>query len=71
MQLHEHGMYRNGRGDLIGPMTQHGADTFKDQHGNPYHANGRLWSHHPESTGNIVRYATTDKPRTGWNREQA
>lgn len=45
--------YRNGLGDTRGPLRQVG-DTFIDEYGGVYRANGHQHSHHIESAGNLV-----------------
>lgn len=45
--------YRNGHGDARGPLRQIG-DTFLDEYGCVYRANGHQHSHHIESAGNLV-----------------
>lgn len=46
--------YRNGRGDLLGPMREPWSGAFQDHAGCLYHSNGQQWDHVPSSTGNIV-----------------
>jgi hypothetical protein len=49
------GQYRNGRGDLLGPLVDAGHGLFADQYGGgPYRADGRQMCHTERSTGNIV-----------------
>lgn len=57
MKLERGKYYRTGHGDLVGPMRLID-DVWLDQHGGIYHEDGRQWSHHPDSAGNIV----TDEP---------
>lgn len=45
--------YRNGHGDLRGPMRLVAGDTFLDEYGGVYRANGHQYSHHIESAGNL------------------
>lgn len=58
----EHGkFYRNGRGDIYGPMDERTPGHFLDQYGTGYYPDGRQWDHLPASTGNLVAEATPPK----------
>jgi hypothetical protein len=46
--------YKNGRGDIRGPMDNRADGIFLDQFGVLYHPDGQQWDHHPQSTGNLV-----------------
>jgi hypothetical protein len=52
LTLKEGETYKNGHGDLRGPLRQIG-DTFLDQYGCVYRANGHQHSHHVDSAGNL------------------
>lgn len=58
--------YRNGHGDVRGPLRQIG-DTFLDEYSCVYRANGHQYSHHIESAGNLV--AEEEPSHTGDLRE--
>lgn len=46
--------YRNGHGDICGPMERRTKDVWLDQHGAIYHPDGRQWNHTYDSTGNLM-----------------
>ncbi|HVZ60644.1 MAG TPA: hypothetical protein VG892_07645 [Terriglobales bacterium] len=56
--LREGWIYRDGHGDLHGPMElrdkKRGQETWLDQHGALYHSDGRQWGHTYDSAGNLI-----------------
>ena len=54
LRLQSGTIYRNGRGDIIGPMRALSPEMFLDQYGTLYRSNGIQYGHVPGSTGNIT-----------------
>lgn len=58
MQIEAGKIYRDGKGDLHGPMKESKLKPgkyFIDQHGGgPWNENGSMWGHIPASTAHLV-----------------
>lgn len=60
--IEEGKIYRNGRGDMIGPMVKRTSEIFTDQHGALYTGDGREYNHVKGSTANIVTAVPESPP---------
>lgn len=60
--------YRNGHGDVCGPMQRRTKDVWLDGTGTLYHPNGRQWNHSYDSAGNL--FCIEPEPSSPKNRYQ-
>lgn len=53
LELKAGNFYRDGHGDLHGPMEERTPGVWLDEHGCVFKPDGTQWNHTPESAGNL------------------